>query len=40
MDQADNLDLIHYYKDRTVWLIEPDSHPAIVSPYLVDPQAP
>jgi hypothetical protein len=40
MDEADNLDLIHYYKDRTVWLVEPDSNPATVSPYPVATQAP
>jgi hypothetical protein len=40
MDDADNLDLIHYYKDRTVWLVEPDSNPAIVSPYSVITQVP
>jgi hypothetical protein len=34
MDEADNLKLIHYYKDRTVWLVQPDSDSAKVSPYL------
>jgi hypothetical protein len=34
MDEVDNLDLTHYYKDRTVWLVEPDSNPAKVSLYL------
>jgi hypothetical protein len=33
MDEANNLELIHYYKDRTVWLVEPDTKPAKVSPY-------
>lgn len=33
MDAADNLELIHYYKDRKVWLVEPDASPARVSPY-------
>jgi hypothetical protein len=33
MQTADNLELIRYYKDRTVWLIEPDKHPAEISPY-------
>jgi hypothetical protein len=33
MDTGNNLDLIHYYKDRTVWLVEPDATPARVSPY-------
>ena len=30
---AGNLELIHYYKDRTVWLVEPDAIPARISPY-------
>ena len=33
MDEAKDQDLIHYYNDRTVWLVEPDSTPAKVSPY-------
>jgi hypothetical protein len=33
MDAANNLELMRYYKDRKVWLVEPDSLPAIVSPY-------
>jgi hypothetical protein len=33
MDEAENLELIHYYKDRTVWLVEPDTTPAKVSLY-------
>jgi hypothetical protein len=33
MDEANDLELIHYYKDRTVWLVEPDTKPAKVSPY-------
>jgi hypothetical protein len=33
MDEAENLELIHYYKDRTVWLVQPDSKPASVSLY-------
>jgi len=40
MDEADNLDLMHYYKDRTVWLVEPDSKPARVSPYNSPSQEP
>jgi hypothetical protein len=34
MDEAENLELFHYYKDRTVWLVEPDTKPTKVSPYL------
>jgi hypothetical protein len=32
---AGNLELIHYYKDRKVWLIEPDAIPARISTYPV-----
>ncbi len=40
MDETNNRELIHYYKDRTVWLVEPDEHPARASPYLPATQAP
>jgi hypothetical protein len=33
MDEAENLELIRYYKDRTVWLVQPDTRPASVSLY-------
>jgi hypothetical protein len=33
MEPADNLQLIQYYKDREVWLVEPDLTPDAVSPY-------
>jgi hypothetical protein len=33
MDAADNKELIDYYRDRKVWLVEPDLQPATVSPY-------
>jgi hypothetical protein len=33
MQTTENLELIRYYKDRTVWLVEPDKNPAAVSPY-------
>jgi len=33
MDGADNLELIHYYKDRKVWLVQPDLQPAGLTPY-------
>ena len=33
MDAADNLKLMKYYKNRTVWLVEPDATPLRVSPY-------
>lgn len=33
MDPAENLDLIRYYKDRTVWLVQPDIKSAELTPY-------
>ena len=33
MDAADNLELIHYYRDRSAWLVEPDAIPARITPY-------
>lgn len=33
MGTAANLELIRYYRDRTVWLVEPDANPARVSMY-------
>jgi len=33
MDEAENLELMNYYRDRTVWLVQPDSKPAQVSLY-------
>jgi hypothetical protein len=33
MDPADNRELIDYYGDRKVWLVEPDAAPATVTPY-------
>ena len=33
MDNAANQNLIDYYKDRTVWLVEPDATPAKITPY-------
>jgi len=33
MDAAENCELIQYYKDRKVWLVQPDAQPAQVSPY-------
>jgi len=38
MDADDNLKLIQHYKDRQVWLIEPDRSPPGVSPYLLKNQ--
>jgi hypothetical protein len=40
MDQAENLELIRYYKDRTVWMVEPDTKPARVSLYPLLTQEP
>jgi hypothetical protein len=33
MSDTDNLELIRYYKDRRVWLVQPDLQPAGMSPY-------
>lgn len=33
MDPASDLELIHYYKGRTVWLVQPDLYPNAISPY-------
>jgi hypothetical protein len=33
MSAAENLELIRYYKDRTVWLVQPDLHPVGIAPY-------
>lgn len=35
MDGASNSELIRYYPDRKVWLVEPDTLPAKLSPYLM-----
>jgi hypothetical protein len=39
MDAASNRELIGYFKGRTMWLIEPDSNPPKVSPYVVPSRA-
>jgi len=36
---ADNLELIHYYQGRKVWLVEPDATPVRVSPYPIPEKA-
>ncbi|MGB0054255.1 MAG: hypothetical protein WBQ02_18560, partial [Terracidiphilus sp.] len=33
MKPDENLELIRYYHDRTVWLVEPDQSPVRVTPY-------
>jgi len=38
MDAAHNLELMGYYRDRKVWLVEPDSIPAVVTPYPATPE--
>jgi hypothetical protein len=35
MEEGENIKLIEYYKDRKVWLVEPDKEPARVSPYFL-----
>jgi hypothetical protein len=33
MDPASNAELLRYFRDRTVWLVEPDAHPPRISRY-------
>ena len=33
MDAANNLELMHYYADRKVWLVDPDVKPTVAIPY-------
>ena len=37
MGSAENEELIRYFKDRQVWLVEPDENPARLSPYAEGP---
>jgi hypothetical protein len=39
MGAAENRELIQYYKDRRVWLVQPDKNPAQVALYSIDPTA-
>jgi hypothetical protein len=34
MDDAHNRELLQYYKDRTIWLVQPDTAPDTLTPYL------
>src|SRR5207248_1323310 len=38
MDPASNRELFTYFKNRKVWLVEPDFNPPRVSPYPVETQ--
>jgi hypothetical protein len=33
MGETENLELIHYYRDRSIWLVQPDTNPVKVSAY-------
>lgn len=33
MDTAHNLELTRYYRDRTVWVVQPDINPVTLAPY-------
>ena len=33
MDEQDNQELLQYFKNRRVWLVEPDQSPPKLSPY-------
>lgn len=37
MSAADNLALLHYYHDRRVWIVEPDTYPVKIAPYAPPP---
>ena len=38
MDPTSNQELFQYYRDRKVWLVQPDTQPVSVSPYPVSGQ--
>jgi hypothetical protein len=38
MDVASNREIINYYKDRKVWLVEPDFQPVKITPYPIPAQ--
>lgn len=38
MGSASDLELIHYYSDRTVWLVQPDLPGAELAPYPLEQQ--
>ena len=40
MDPENDRNLLAYYKDRKVWLVEPDSNPPRISAYRYEQQAP
>jgi hypothetical protein len=40
MAASDDRELMDYYKDRNVWLVQPDKHPVEISPYAVSGPAP
>lgn len=39
MGPEQNLELIHYYKDRHVWLVQPDTQPVSLTPYVASASA-
>jgi hypothetical protein len=39
LDSSDNLKLINYYKDRHVWLVEPDNPAGPLAPYPMSAEA-
>jgi hypothetical protein len=40
MDEANNRELLQYYGNRKVWLVQPDSLPSSLTPYPVTPYPP
>jgi hypothetical protein len=39
MDRPHNAELLKYFGDRGVWLVEPDSTPPRITPYVFSPPA-
>ena len=39
MSEDEDLELIHYYKGRQVWLVQPDLPTPAISPYPLRPEA-
>jgi hypothetical protein len=40
IDPVSNRELLRYFKDRAVWLVEPDSNPPRVMPYPIEKDSP
>ena len=40
MGAARNQELVNYFRDRRIWMVEPDEEPPQLSPYLAQPSGP